>query len=133
VTDFTLLCLIFSLIVHFTLCSSTFTTGSYFVLPAVKQASFTGSQLLGGSTNLGLMAAGLFGLANLALVKAEALAAICARHQGRGTGDAPTDRAVQESVGGFFAAEARQKDPPLSRTTGSHFLSTLEMLPIKTR
>jgi len=131
-TDFTLHCLLFSFIVHFTLCSLTCPYGGYFVLPAVKQASFTGSQLLGGSTNLGLMAAGLFGPANWALVKAEALAAISARHQGQGTGEAPTDRALQKSVA-VFGGRGAPEDPPLSRTTGSHFLSTLEMLPLKTR
>jgi len=112
VTDFTKLCLLFPFIVHFTLCSLTSPYGSYFVIPAVKQASFTGSQLLGGSTNLGLMAAGLFGPANWALVKAEALAAISARHQGRGTGDAPTDRALQESVAVFGGRSAPEGSSP---------------------
>jgi len=40
---------------------------------------------------------------------------------------------LYKSLWRFVAVEARQKDPPLSRTTGSHLWSTLEMLPLKTR
>jgi len=58
------------------------------------------------------MAAGLVGPANWALVKAEALAAISARHQGRSTGDAPTARALQESVAVFGGKSAPEGSFP---------------------
>jgi len=68
------------------------------VLPSVKKASFTGSQLLGGSTSLALMAAGLFGPANWDHVKTEALAAIAIRRSRRRSGEAAAGRVFPTTV-----------------------------------
>lgn len=59
----------------------------YFVLPGVKQATFSGAQLRAGAAAYGLMTAGLFGPANWTAVKARAKARIANKAAGHPDGD----------------------------------------------